>query len=408
VYAKEGYANTAQDYGIIPTKENCYSISNLHNRTVNEQTFGFKSDMTLSLNERLSLFAGIEGKRNEYHFTMLLNGIDTVYVFGKSDYRPDPSRYYIIITPAECNQDNKFNSNYYAGYGELSAKIGSRLTVNPGLRYEYYTYDNEDYISPRLSMRYSLSKNISLNASTGIYYQLPELSIMAVNKSNSNLKNEQAIHFIMGISAYISNDLKLTVETYYKKYDDLLVRTNSYDMKYSNNGTGRASGFDISIVKRFTDKYYGQVCYSYSISKRNDNNGEGEYEYGFSKPHMLKILGGYQFNDEWSLTAKWLVTSGLPTDDYVIYSDVLGNPNVVRYSAEIIRKNGHRFATNQSFDIRVDYRKQFKYFALSLYLDIWNLFGTKNVTNENFLPQSGKFDSEVLRTVPTFGFSLEF
>lgn len=90
-------------------------------------------------------------------------------------------------------------------------------------------------------------------------------------------------------------------------------------MKYSSTGTGWASGFDISLVKRFSDKYYGQASYSYTISKRDDNTGEGEYEYRFSKPHMFNILGGYQFDEEWSLTAKWLITSGLPTDDYIIH-----------------------------------------------------------------------------------------
>jgi len=250
--------------------------------------------------------------------------------------------------------------------------------------------------------------DISFNASSGIYYQLPELSILALNKLNSNLENERALHFIAGTSIYISNDLKLNAEAYYKKYNNLLVRTNRYDMKYSNTGTGWARGFDLSVVKRFSDKYYGQACYSYSISRRDDNNGEGVYDYRFGKPHMFKILSGYQFNEEWSVTAKWIVTSGLPKDIYIIHSNVLENLNIMRYSEEIIKKNGHRFATNQNFDVRVDYRKQFKYFALSLYLDIWNLFGTENITSEEFLPQTGKFSSETLGMVPSFGFNLEF
>ncbi|MBN1397861.1 MAG: TonB-dependent receptor [Bacteroidetes bacterium] len=404
---KEGYVNTAPDYGILPVKENCFVRSDINERNVSEQTYGFKTDMTMSLGRQTSLFAGFESRRNEYHFTMVLNGADTVYVFKKFEYRSDPSKYYVLLTPEEFNQDNTFNGNYYAGYSEISAELG-KFTLNPGLRYEYYTYNNCHYFSPRLSMRYRLTADISFNAASGIYYQLPELSLLALNKSNNDLKNERAIHFIAGTSFYISNDIKMTAEGYYKQYDDLLVCTNRYNMKYSNEGTGRAGGFDLSIVKRFSDKYYGQACYSYSISKRDDNNGQGEYDYGFGKPHMFKVLGGYQFNERWSLTAKWIITSGLPTDDYVIYENVLEDPNIIRYSAEMIRKNGHRFGLNQSFDVRVDYRKQFRHFALNLYIDIWNLFGTKNVTEEKFLPQSGEFSAEVLGTVPSFGFSLEF
>jgi hypothetical protein len=408
VDGKEGHANTAHDYGVIPTKENSYVRDDIYRRTVHEQTFGLKSDLTLSFDKNVSLFAGIESKRNEYRFTLFMNGIDTLYDFDKSDYRSNPLQNFIILTPDHYNQNNPFNTNYYAGYAEVSLNFNPKVTVNPGLRYEYYAYNNGNYFSPRLSMRYQLTTEISLNASTGIYYQLPELSVLALDQSNSCLKNERAFHCIIGTSAYLSNDLKLTVESYYKKFDDLLVRANSYDMQYSNDGTGWAGGFDISIVKRFSDKYYGQASYSYTISKRNDNNGEGEYDYRFSKPHMFNILGGYQFNEEWSLTAKWLISSGLPTDDYIIHEDVLNNPNVLRYSAEMSKRNSRRFATNQSFDIRVDYRTQLKYFAINLYIDIWNVFGTKNVTAEQFLPQTGEFKSETLQTVPTFGFSLEF
>lgn len=331
VSGKEGRVNTAPDFGVVPAKDNSYKRDDIYDRTVHEHTVGAKSCMTLLFNDYVSFFAGIEGKRNEYHYTMNLNGTDTLYVFNASDYRPDPTKYFIVVTPLQCDQDNNFRSNYYAGYAEISLKFNPRFTVNPGLRYEYYTYNNEKYLSPRLSLRYQLTSKISLNASTGIYYQSPELSILAIDKSNSNLKNERSLHFIAGTSAYLSNDLKLTAESYYKKFDNLLVRTERYDMKYSSTGTGWASGFDISLVKRFSDKYYGQASYSYTISKRDDNTGEGEYEYRFSKPHMFNILGGYQFDEEWSLTAKWLITSGLPTDDYIIHENVFNDPNVMRY-----------------------------------------------------------------------------
>jgi hypothetical protein len=405
---KEGRVNTAPDYGVVPSKENSTVRDDIYDRSVHENLLGVKSSLTLLLNDDVSLFAGIEGRRNEYHYAMNLNGIDTLFVFNASDYRPDPAKYFIVVSPGQCNQDNTFRSDYYACYAEGSLKPDSRCTVNPGVRYDYYTYNATSYLSPRLSLRYQLTPKISLNASTGIYYQLPELATLAMDKSNGSLKNERALHCIAGTSAYLSQDLKLTAESYYKKFDDLPVRSERYDMKYTSTGTGWASGFDVSLVKRFSERYYGQASYSYAVSKRNDNTGEGECDYRFSKPHMFTILAGYQFDEEWSMTAKWLITSGLPTDDYIIHENVFSDPNVIRYSEEIVRSNGHRFATNQSFDIRVDYRKQFKYVALSLYIDIWNVFGVKNITGEQFLPQSGKFARETLGMVPTFGFDLEF
>jgi hypothetical protein len=45
---------------------------------MDEHTFGIKSDMTLSFNSNVSLFAGIESKRNEYRYTMFIDGIDAL------------------------------------------------------------------------------------------------------------------------------------------------------------------------------------------------------------------------------------------------------------------------------------------------------------------------------------------
>jgi outer membrane receptor protein involved in Fe transport len=328
-------------------------------------------------------------------------------VFDRYDPKPDPLQDYIVMTPDRYHQDNTFRTRYYAAYAECSLKLNPVVTVNPSIRYERYSYEGRNYLSPRLSIRYQLTPEVSLNASGGIYYQLPELAVLSMEPSNAALKNERALHVIAGASAYLTNDLKCTVESYYKKFDDLLIRTKSYDNQYSNNGTGWASGFDVSLVKRFADKYYAQTSYSYTISKRDDHHGAGEYDYSYSKPHMFNILGGYQFSEEWSLTAKWMITSGLPKDEYIIHTNVLNNPHVIRYAEEIVKRNGRRFATNQSFDLRVDYRKQFSFMAVSVYLDIWNLFGTKNVASEEFLPQSGTFSSETLGMVPTFGFNIE-
>jgi outer membrane receptor protein involved in Fe transport len=207
---------------------------------------------------------------------------------------------------------------------------------------------------------------------------------------------------------YLTDDIKLIAETYFKKLEDVVVRKDHSDMKFSNTGKGWASGIDLSLVKRLSNNFYGQLSYSYTQSKRNDNNGNGEYDYEFSKPHMFNIMGGVQLSDEWSLSAKWYITSGYPADDYIIHSNVLDNTDKMRYSKEITKKAGSRLAANHSLNIRVDYRTQFKYFALTLYADVLNSYGYENITAEEFLPQSGESSREALEAIPTIGFSLEF
>lgn len=402
----DGRVNTANDFGLTPNKDNAFFRENIYNDLRSDKTFGYKSDLTLSFSKNIDLYFGIEQKINHFDLDMRLNGMDTLFVFGKNDIRPSTQNF-LIINPDDYNASTTLKNTYSATYAEASFDFG-KLTVNPGLRFEHYSYNRDNYFSPRLSLRYQISPKVTINASTGIYYQMPELYLLSMDSFNSDLKNEKAYHIILGTSTYLTNDIKLTLETYYKKLEDAVVRQDRNDLKFTNGGDGWASGIDLSLVKRFADDFYGQLSYSYTISKRNDNDGGGEYDYAFSKPHMFNIMGGYQINEEWSVTAKWYITSGYPVDNYIINEDVLNNSEKLRYSKEVTEKNGHRLAANHSLNIRVDYRTQFDFFALNLYVDVLNVYGVKNVTREDFLEQSGLHHNETLQTVPTLGFRLEF
>ena len=405
--SNEGWANTAPDFGLVRTRENTVYRSNIYDNRREETTWGIKSDLTLQLGDGLSLFAGAEMKRMEYRFDMTLNGNDTLYTFDAGDRRADPAEYFIGLTPADYNEQNIFNGDCLSAYAELSLKPSSRLTVTPGMRFDRYTHTGIEYYSPRLSARYQLTPAFAFNGATGIYYQLPELHLLAMDRANTALGNERAILAIAGISSYLTEELKLTAECYVKSLSNVLVRSQRNDVKLTNAGTGWAYGVDLGLVKRFSGKFYGQASYSYTVSRRDDHDGTGEYDYEFSRPHMFNILGGYQFNEEWSMAAKWYVSSGLPADDCVIHPNVLNDPNRLRYSKEITRRNGRRFPANHCLNVRLDYRTQFRYLALGVYVDILNVYGAANISAEEFLPQSGKLSAEPLGVVPTFGFRIE-
>jgi outer membrane cobalamin receptor len=248
---------------------------------------------------------------------------------------------------------------------------------------------------------------------TGFYYQAPELRIIAMDKRNALLKNERAVHYIAGISAYLSDDIRLTTEIYYKDFSDLIVRSDRSTQLRSNDGTGYSRGIDIGLVKKFSGKWYGQVNYSYSESKRNDNDGTGEYNDDLSQPHNFNILIGYELNDEWSFSTKWKYATGIPTDSYIIHSNVLNNPNLVRYSKEITDNNTRRLDDFHSLNIRIDYRHQFgnvplvNNLAIVAFIDILNVYNRLNVNVDEFNPVTGSVVKEGVEILPTIGVKLE-
>ncbi|MBY0424364.1 MAG: TonB-dependent receptor, partial [Cytophagales bacterium] len=76
---------------------------------------------------------------------------------------------------------NLTNSSGSAQLLELFAqwqyRFTNRLTVNPGLHFQYFLYNNTYSLEPRLGARYSLLPNLSLNAGLGMHSQLQPLLV---------------------------------------------------------------------------------------------------------------------------------------------------------------------------------------------------------------------------------------
>ncbi|MBA4320966.1 MAG: hypothetical protein C0412_21455 [Flavobacterium sp.] len=351
--------------------------------------------------------AGIEYKFSRYNYNMQLNGIDTIFVFNRNDHRESADKMFLTISPEEFNEANNISNKYLAAYSEISGNFYN-LTVNFSSRFENYSYNNTSYYSPRINLSYAVGSSIAINGAAGIFYQSPELFYLAMDKQNINLKNEKAFHLILGTSIYLNENLKFAAEAYYKKLEDLITWKNRTELKFRNDGTGYVRGIDFALVRRYTDKFFGQLSYSYCSSIRNDNDGTGEYVYGFNKTHMFSIMAGCQLNNNLSITAKWYISSGYPADEFIIHSNVLSDLQKLRYSKEIVKKGGRFLPANHSLNIRTDYRAQFSFFAIDLYLDILNVYSAQNITREEFLPQTGLNNTESLGFMPTFGFKLEF
>ena len=73
----------------------------------------------------------------------------------------------------------------------------------------------------------------------------------------------------------------------YIDMNNILVKNDRTKNIVTNSGKGWAGGIDVSFIKRVVNKSYGQISYSYSISKRKDNNGEGIYYSDFDQPRDL-------------------------------------------------------------------------------------------------------------------------
>jgi CarboxypepD_reg-like domain/TonB-dependent Receptor Plug Domain len=394
--------------GQRPTEETIRQRPNIYLLDQQETEAGIKMDYTYQTDINSTFQSGIEVNRISLDFKQRQNGLDTLYTFGRNDFREDPTQNFIITTPEMVNADFNGIKSILAAYSEYSFyTLSGRLQINPGVRYQYSEFSEEHYFLPRLSASLRFDPRTRMNLAAGLYSQTPRFIDLASNVNNNSLKDEIAQHYILGFTRYLLDDLKFTAEVYYKTYDNLVVKNARTSEVRGNSGDGTAYGIDLSFVKKLVKKLYGQINYSYSQSKRNDHNGLGSYNYDFNRPHMFNLLAGYEFNKKWALSLKWNYTSGHPRDKYIIHENVHNNKNYLRYSQEIVSKNTDRSDPIHSLNVRIDYRHQFGPLGMIAFLDIFNLYNNTNANQVRFIERSGKQVNVGLGILPTFGLKFE-
>jgi hypothetical protein len=372
----------------------------------NQQEIGYRSIYTKHYN-KLTVTGGIDAMILNLDYERNLGRVDTIYTFRSTDFRPSPSQYYQVLDPDRFN--SRYENSAFSGsaYVTFSWRISQRFTLNPGVRYDYTGFAEQHTVSPRLSGAVELNDKHSINFATGVYYQDPAYSDIGGQREDNKLKNSRTIQSILGYKLQFSPDLKLVVEGWHKQFDDLIVQPNRVESFLMNTGDGYAYGADVSLVKRLSRKYYGQVGYSYMVSNRDDNNNLGEYDYIFNTPHTINLLLSYKPNDKWIFSGKFRYSTGRPTDEYIVHPDVLNNPDKLRYGQEITSINGDRLPDYVSLDVRVDYYVPMKRGTFSAFLDLVNISNRFNVNSEIFLPETGRAFNLGLGVFPTFGVRVE-
>jgi hypothetical protein len=176
----------------------------------------------------------------------------------------------------------------------------------------------------------------------------------------------------------------------------------------NNNGNGYAYGGDINLTKRLSDNYYGQIGYSYMLSKRDDHDGLGKYNYIFSIPHSISLLGSYKPNKKWVFSGKFRYSTGRPTDNYTVHSNVLNNADYIRYAQQTTGKNAGRLNDFISLDLRADYKWQVKKASCTAFIDIIDMNNRFNQSSAIFQSLTGKVYYIGLAVFPSFGLRVDW
>jgi outer membrane cobalamin receptor len=367
------------------------------NRDLRDSQFGLKEELTSSLSRKIQLAAGggIYFDQGNY-FSFERSG------FGFSPLEEEYNA---------ANRSNRLNLGTTAsayGYGQVTFLPTARFAITPSIRIDRYGLTDETAVSPRLSARFSASKNVAITFATGIYRQTPSLYVLSLTPNNRKLKSQRAFHIVGGVEWLALEDLRVRAEIFSKKYDDLVIQPVLGNFNYTNAGSGKANGVEISMQKALSGKWAGQISYSFLKSTRRIADNGFAFPSDEERPHQFTAIGITRILGI-TLAGKYRYASGLPYDSRLAVRISTVPTVFLQRLVSTQDRNALRLKNYSNVDFRVEKKFDFKRWSIAPYLDLFNVFSTDNPSQVNY--EFGRRLPQILEEnvrIPIFGMRLEF
>lgn len=366
-----------------------------------ETEIGLRTDYT-NWNSYGEFNAGARLSQTDLMFSIALDDDGIRFQYDSDDFRANPEQRFIVLTPESLNSTLDETSRLYTLYADQTFEL-DRWDLRTGLRVDRDSLAEQTIVSPRISLNWRANNKAKLVVTAGRYNQAPRFNERASDPSNTHLEHEITDQLSVGLSYLLRPDLELLVEPYYQSLSNLIVELDGVDQALGNKGEGRYFGVDNAVMKRFGNSWSASMNYSYNHNEVKDASDKAFYDNHFHRPHSFSIGGVWEVNDRWKLSARWKYASGTPSDEFVIYENVLGDDQALRFSKENATVNTERFDNFHALNFRVDYLQTFGSVSMIAFFDVINAYGANNPSSTDFNERTGKNPLDEGQTLPIVG-----
>lgn len=181
-----------------------------------------------------------------------------------------------------------FHRTLTSVFAEANYYITNRLTSRSGFRVEHNTLNKRVGIDPRFSIAYKTGSYSQVSFASGRFRQSPNDKLTALY--SKDMEDEKAVHYILNYQ-HSQDNRTFRVETYYKRYKNLIKLTNNEAQPADNNGYGFARGVELFWRdSRTVENIDYWISYSYLDTKRNYLDFPHEAVAPFVSNHNLSIV----------------------------------------------------------------------------------------------------------------------
>lgn len=180
-----------------------------------------------------------------------------------------------------------FHEPIGSAFVEAELYANNQFVVKVGGRSEYNKMIDTWSVDPRASMAYKPWKRGQFSFAYGTFRQSSQNQYL---RTNQNLAAEKAEHFILNYQV-INNDRTFRIETYYKKYDNLVRFEDFNSQVLDNSGKGYAKGLEFFWRDSKTIKNVDYwVSYSLLDTKRDYLGFPGLATPSFASTHNFSFV----------------------------------------------------------------------------------------------------------------------
>ncbi|MBU3004481.1 TonB-dependent receptor plug domain-containing protein [Paraglaciecola arctica] len=316
--------------------------------------------------------------------------VDAAYYDVTETYAYDIFQQLCTDIDPDCDSDlgervNDINevdtSNQFVGITDVWT-FSENWQTELGVQWQHNNYSEESFFLPRFSLSYFINDNSTITAKYGKYNRLQDIDYILPTLGNPDLKSQTATHTTLGFEQHLANEWSWSVETYYKKMQDLPLALdeaeNDADLLYSNDVEGEAYGVDLLINKNLVDKWYGWLSLSYSKSERTNLREQQSFEYYADTPLVINMVLNYQLSEKWNLGFNFTARSGQP------YTPIIGvreNPRAEGYFLPIYgQAYSERFDLAHRLDVRAEYKSSLWGLDATWVFEVMNIYGQENTS----------------------------
>ena len=273
-----------------------------------------------------------------------------------------------------------------SAYWDARGRLGERLTIEAGARFDRQTYGDADgtgQFSPRLSVLHEVGPRTRLRASWGRYYQAQGVNELQVEDGLSRFNPPQyADHMIFSLDHDFNSILKLRIESYRKEYRRLSPRFENvfnplvllpeleFDRVRLDPSRARAEGVEVLIKLEPIGRWGAWLGYTHSrVADRIDNRDVRR-----SWDQRDALSAGLSFSSAaWSIGAAYTYHTGWPMTGVDIVPAVDEGERAV-----IGLRNAQQFRDFNSLDVRVTRAFPLSRGVLDVFVEVTNALSQTN------------------------------